>query len=95
MDVTALSGLAPVAALLPANQSPAPAPNAPTAAGPQVVVLPTLEITYDFNRELNQIIFTLRRPDTGQVVKQVPPRAVLEFAVYILHKTTRAVDVKI
>ena len=94
MQATAISSLAPAAALLPAPNAAAPAPGG-TAPPAGVSLPPTLEITYDFNRELRQIVFTLRRPDTGQVVRQVPPRAVLEFAAYIMRQPAATVDVKI
>lgn len=85
----ALPGVAP---------TPAPAPVArlqPLGSAGQAPALPaTLEISYSFNKELHQIVFTLRRPDTGRVVRQVPPSAILEFAAYILRQTAQSVDAK-
>ena len=95
MQLTAISSPAQVTVPLPTQAVDAPTP-APSAAPSAAATLPpALEITYSFDKELNQIIFTLTRPDTGRVVRQVPPEAILEFASYIRQQTALALDAKV
>jgi hypothetical protein len=95
MQLTAISSAAQVTVPLLTQAVDAPTPAASAAPAAAATLPPALEITYSFDKELNQIIFTLSRPDTGQVVRQVPPNAVLEFAAYIRQQTAPAMDAKI
>jgi len=74
---------APGAALfrgLPAARASAPAPKSP---GNQNV-----EAQLSFDKELSQIIITLCDAQTGEVVQQIPPRQVLQFAQFLLEQST-------
>lgn len=47
-----------------------------------------IEARLSFDKELAQIIITLCDRDTGEVVRQIPPEKVLQFAQFLLQRST-------
>jgi len=47
-----------------------------------------IEARLSFDKELAQIIITLCDKETGEVVRQIPPEQVLQFAQFLLENST-------
>lgn len=79
-----------------ASGSPAVAqdtsPPATPGRRPAGVAQQPLSASFRFDEELRQVIITLVRPETGQVVRQVPPDKVLSLIANLQEAAKRALD---
>ncbi len=71
----------PVPANLPAAGREAP-PPAKLGRQPQGVSAP-LQASLRFEKLARQIVVTLIEPETGEVVRQIPPEKILSLIVYL------------
>jgi len=81
-------------AIISAVIAPGPAlpggPSAPRAPAPAPKSLgrQNIEARFSFDKELAQVIITLRDTETGEIVRQIPPEKVLHFAQFLLEQLT-------
>jgi len=54
---------------------------------------PPLAASYQYNEAIRQVVVTLQRPDTGEVVAQLPPEQVVKFVTAML-QALRNMDAK-
>jgi hypothetical protein len=76
---------------VPAHE-PAPVNQIKHAPAIQVSLRPPLSASYSYDRKLHQVIITLQRPDTGQVVAQIPSQAVLSVVSALVDISNRSID---
>lgn len=88
------NAIMPAAIVPSAALTDAAAPRRPAASVRQSFGRDNLEARYSFNEELAQIIVTLRNVDTGEVVRQIPPEKILQFAEFLLRRTGRILDAR-
>jgi hypothetical protein len=75
-------GTSPPAA---SGRQPAGAPSAPAPRAP-------LEASFRFEEQARQVVVTLIRPETQQVVLQVPPEKILKLIAYLRQFITTTFD---
>jgi ABC-type transporter Mla subunit MlaD len=77
-----------------ATQSAASAATAVAAAPARTISTPrpSLAATYSYHESLRQVIVTMYRPDTGQVIRQIPPDAIIAMAEAILSEVHATLD---
>jgi hypothetical protein len=72
--------------------------SVPVYSGPPVVMKSApqsqVEAQFDFNRELSQLIITIKRSDTGEVIRQIPPKEVISFLEGIMKSVGAVIDGK-
>ncbi len=87
-------------AIIPAIIAPGPTPQVglysavAAAPAPRPLGHGNVEARFSFNEELAQIVVTLRDVDTGEVVRQIPPEKILQFAEFLLKRTGRILDAR-
>jgi hypothetical protein len=69
-------------------------PARATAPAPKPLGRNNIEARFSFNEELAQIVITLRDTNSGEVVRQIPPEKVLQFAEFLLKTTGRILDAR-
>lgn len=72
---------------------PAPAPRVETPA-PLVVEEPNLKASYVYDRDLNRVIITLVREDSGEVVRQIPSEQLLRCLAGLMEVAGKTFDGK-
>jgi hypothetical protein len=69
----------------------------PPQAAKQAVSIPVgrppLVASYQYNKAISQVVVTLQRPDTGEVVAQIPPEQVVNFVTAMV-EALRNMDAK-
>jgi len=53
---------------------------------------PSLAATYSYHENLHQVVVTMYRPDTGQVIRKIPPDAIIAMAEAILSASQERID---
>jgi len=82
-----ISSIAVATAAVPRGYTPlTPAPSATRA--PEPILWQDVEARFSFDKELSQIIITLCDAGTGEVIQQIPPEKVLQFAQFLLRNLT-------
>ncbi len=59
----------------------APAPAARPAAPP---AFDTVNVNFAYDREINRVVVTLYRADTGEVIREIPPEKIRHFIASML-----------
>lgn len=88
----------PPPADVPATQPVALEPAAPSETAPDTapksmtVEQDHLVAQYDYNDELHQVIITLQRSDTGEVIQQLPAEQVINLLQGMMERLGQMVD---
>ena len=67
------------------GRQPAGAPSAPAVRAP-------LQASFRFEELARQVVVTLVRPETREVVRQIPPEKILKLIVYLRESMGAALD---
>jgi len=86
--------------VIPVHRPAAPEVNTlqkAKAARPVQVIgaRPPLSASYQYNKALKQVIITLVRPDTGEVVLQIPQEKVLNLIAILNQLSNQALDTSV
>ncbi len=82
-------------ALQLAGSRPLPVEQAPEAPSQSVFVQHAdLEASFQYDQQLRQIIITLRREDTGDIVRQIPAEGIRGLLLHILQSVDNMVDTR-
>jgi hypothetical protein len=82
-------------AIIPITMSSAGALASGRLAGapaPRPLGRSNIEAELSYREELAQIVITLRDTESGQVVRQIPPEQVLQFAQFLRETNGRILD---
>jgi uncharacterized FlaG/YvyC family protein len=71
-------------------------PPAQAATDRQLVIQhQSLEASYYYDRQLNQVVITLTSPETGEVVRQIPQEQVRRFLIGMMELAGRFFDARV
>jgi flagellar protein FlaG len=51
-----------------------------------------IQATYDYDKDLNQIIIKLRSEDTGEVIQQIPPEKIINLIASFMNSVGKSID---
>jgi len=87
------SGLPQAAAALSAVRAHSSVRPSPEVGSVRVLGShPPLQASYEYDRALRQVVVTLTMPDTGGVVRQIPPEKVLRVIMGLLEVAGQFLD---
>ena len=89
----AVKPAAPAAAIATPPVEEAPEPPAPEQ--PRVVQSPSLQASFFYDQQLNQLIITLTSPETGEVVRQIPEEHLQRFIVGMMELAGNLFDTRV
>ena len=73
----------------------AEAPKVAAPEQPQVVQSPSLQASFFYDQQLNQVIITLTSPETGEVVRRIPDEHMQRFIVGMMELADHLFDTRV
>ena len=84
-------------AAAPVQATPAPVQAAPPTSQQQEPIKISdgnLQGSFEYNQDLNQVVVTLRREDTGEVVQQFPNEHIIRMLMSMMQELGKSLDLK-